>query len=141
MTKEEAKEFGLSLLHGIMLRNESYPVYANNVKQAIDALSEENSNSEKPIDIDFEQELYKHFGLVKDFTLGMRIGQYFYNLCKEQMMKEAVEGHIVNAGGEFGYDIAAVPFSDNHTSTIFLQHEFGRKYGDKVRVIVLPKED
>lgn len=31
-------------------------------------------------DIDFEQELYKHFGQVKDFTLGMRIGQYFYEL-------------------------------------------------------------
>jgi len=40
MTKEEAKKFGLQLLHGIMERNESYPVYANNVKQAIDALSQ-----------------------------------------------------------------------------------------------------
>lgn len=30
--------------------------------------------------IDFEQELYNHFGQVKDFTLGMRIGKYFYEL-------------------------------------------------------------
>lgn len=28
--------------------------------------------------IDFEQELYKAFGQVKDFTLGMRIAKYFY---------------------------------------------------------------
>ena len=31
-------------------------------------------------DIDFEQELYKHFGQVKDFTLGMRIGKYLLEL-------------------------------------------------------------
>lgn len=30
--------------------------------------------------IDFEQALYDHFGQVKDFTLGMRIGKYFYEL-------------------------------------------------------------
>ena len=52
MTTEEAKKFGLQLLHGIMERNESYPVYANNVKQAIDALSEESSSSEIPNDLE-----------------------------------------------------------------------------------------
>lgn len=31
-------------------------------------------------EIDFEQELYNRFGMVKDFTLGMRIAQCFYNL-------------------------------------------------------------
>ncbi len=30
--------------------------------------------------IDFEQELYNHFGQVKDFTLWMRIAKYFYEL-------------------------------------------------------------
>ena len=30
--------------------------------------------------IDFEQELYKAFGQVKDFTLGMRIAKYFYDM-------------------------------------------------------------
>ena len=30
--------------------------------------------------IDFEQELYKAFGQVKDFTLGMRIAKYFFEL-------------------------------------------------------------
>lgn len=33
-------------------------------------------------EVDFEQELYKHFGQVKDFTLGMQIGKYFYELGK-----------------------------------------------------------
>lgn len=31
-------------------------------------------------DLDFEQELYNRFGQIKDFTLGMRIGKYFYEL-------------------------------------------------------------
>lgn len=39
MTREEAKKFGLSLLNGIMERNKSYPAYADNVRQAIEALS------------------------------------------------------------------------------------------------------
>ena len=33
--------------------------------------------------IDFEQELYKAFGQVKDFTLGMRIAKYFFELGME----------------------------------------------------------
>lgn len=38
--------------------------------------------------IDFEQALYDHFGQVKDFTLGMRIGQYFYELgCRRTAEK------------------------------------------------------
>lgn len=44
--------------------------------------------SEEPINIDFEQELYKHFGQVKDFTLGMQIGKYFYELgCRRTAEK------------------------------------------------------
>lgn len=34
----------------------------------------------KEVDLDFEQELYKAFGQVKDFTLGMRIARHFYEL-------------------------------------------------------------
>lgn len=40
----------------------------------------ELDESEKPINLDFEQELYNRFGMVKDFTLGMRIAQCFYDL-------------------------------------------------------------
>ena len=37
----------------------------------------------KPIsEINFEQELYKYFGQVKDFTLGMRIAKRFYEIGK-----------------------------------------------------------
>lgn len=58
MTREEARKFGLQLLHGIMERNESYPVYANNIKQAINALSEESSSSGIPNDL--EDAAYKY---------------------------------------------------------------------------------
>ena len=41
--------------------------------------------------IDFEQELYKAFGQIKDFTLGMRIAKYFYELGRNDMAKIARE--------------------------------------------------
>lgn len=59
---------------------------------------------------------------------------------REQMMEGAVEGHITNAGGEFGYDVAAFRFDENHTYTVLLPHEEGRKRSDKVRIIIV-KED
>ena len=46
------------------------------IMQIIDSLQEE------PASIDFEQELYKAFGQVKDFTLGMRIAKWFYDMGK-----------------------------------------------------------
>lgn len=39
-----------------------------------------NSLTQKSETIDFEQELYKHFGQVKDFTLGTRIAKRFYEI-------------------------------------------------------------
>ena len=41
-----------------------------------------DSLPEEPATIDFEQELYKAFGQVKDFTLGMRIAKWFYDMGK-----------------------------------------------------------
>lgn len=42
----------------------------------------------KEQEIDFEQELYNHFGQIKDFTLGMRIGKHFYELgCRRTAEK------------------------------------------------------
>ena len=46
------------------------------IMQIIDSLLEES------VSIDFEQELYKAFGQVKDFTLGMRIAKWFYDMGK-----------------------------------------------------------
>lgn len=34
----------------------------------------------KEIDLDFEKELYKAFGQIKDFTLGMHIAKHFFEL-------------------------------------------------------------
>ena len=43
-----------------------------------------DSMQEEPVSnpIDFEKELYKAFGQVKDFTLGMRIAKWFYDMGK-----------------------------------------------------------
>lgn len=48
--------------------------------------------------IDIEHELYKVFGQVKDFTLGMKIARHFYNLGAQQEtasndLKEAAENY------------------------------------------------
>ena len=41
----------------------------------------ELANGKEPVsEIDFEQELYKCFGQVEDFTLGMRIAKRFYEI-------------------------------------------------------------
>lgn len=91
MTKEEAKKFGLNLLHGIMERNESYPVYANNIKQAIDALSEESSSSEMPNELEeaatefANQDCVTFISRVKGFKAGAE-------WMKAKMMEDAVEG-------------------------------------------------
>ena len=50
----------------------------NNVLSYIKFVQEESVS--KPID--FEKELYKAFGQVKDFTLGMRIAKWFYDIGK-----------------------------------------------------------
>ena len=41
--------------------------------------------------IDFEQELYNRFGQVKDFTLGMRIAKYFYELGSSEKPNNHLE--------------------------------------------------
>lgn len=56
----------------------------------------ELAKGKEPVsEIDFEQELYKYFGQVKDFTLGMRIAKRFYEMGKnhqepvsEDLLKE-----------------------------------------------------
>lgn len=51
-------------------------------------------------------------------------------------MKYTIEGHITNAGGEFGYNVAAFRFDENHTYTILLPHNGERKYGDVIKLTV-----
>lgn len=67
-------------------------------EQRIEAISMAVKNlQEEPVSnpIDFEKELYKAFGQVKDFTLGMRIAKWFYDMGKnsqepvsEELLKE-----------------------------------------------------
>ena len=49
------------------------------IMQIIDSMQEEPVSNP----IDFEKELYKAFGQVKDFTLGMRIAKWFYDKGKK----------------------------------------------------------
>lgn len=62
----------------------------------IDTLQEEPVSNP----IDFEKELYKAFGQVKDFTLGMRIAKWFYDMGKNSQepvsedLEEAVNTYI-----------------------------------------------
>ena len=91
-------------------------------------------------EIDFEKELYKDFGQVKDFTLGMRIAKRFYkkgmedgaNLQKKQMMKDAVDGCIVNSATIVPHEVhlkamsASLDESDYHC-------------GDMVKLIIIKK--
>ena len=44
---------------------------------------------QKPVNvIEFEAELYNHFGQVRDFTLGMRIAKYFYEMGVKAQVKQ-----------------------------------------------------
>lgn len=51
------------------------------LKQVLDYIDEVQK---EPVSnpIDFEKELYKAFGQIKDFTLGMRIAKWFYDMGK-----------------------------------------------------------
>ena len=50
---------------------------------------------EEHVSIDFEHELYKAFGQVKDFTLGMRISKWFYDMGKNN------QEHVSEDLGEY----------------------------------------
>lgn len=55
-----------------------------------DILSLINNLEVKEVDLNFEQELYKAFGQVKDFTLGMRIAKHFFELGLKAQKGEEV---------------------------------------------------
>ena len=81
-------------------------------KENVDSLTQESVS-----EIDFEQELYKYFGQVKDFTLGMRIAKRFYEIGRnhqepvsEDLEKEMnkmfpILGHTASTKLGF-YDVA-----------------------------------
>ena len=59
-------------------------------------------------EIDFEQELYKAFGQVKDFTLGMRIAKRFYEIGRNH--KEPISEDLEEAAREY----AGIPKDSPH---------------------------
>lgn len=140
MTKEEAKRFGLQLLHGIMERNESYPIYANNVKQAIDALSESSGSSEIPKDLG---EAAKRYGNNKHpmTPTGARESQEDFiagaKWDREQIMKNAKDGWIDEECVIVLNDGTRVDLQPDYEKNPAFEFE----YAQDVQVIVLPKED
>lgn len=60
----------------------------------------------EPVSIDFEQELYKAFGQVKDFTLGMRIAKWFYYMGKNS--QEPVSDELNEAAEEYKKQMSKV---------------------------------
>lgn len=69
-------------------------------EMANDLLAFMDSLPNEPVSIDFEQELYKAFGQVKDFTLGMRIAEWFYDMGKNS--QEPVSEDLEEASEEYG---------------------------------------
>ncbi len=71
------------------------------IGMAIKALQEEPVSNP----IDFEKELYKAFGHVKDFTLGMRIAKWFYDMGKKsEPVSEDLKAAIECCRGNNGSD-------------------------------------
>lgn len=92
-------------------------------------------HKEEPVsEIDFEQELYKYFGQVKDFTLGMRIAKRFYEIGRNYLMKDAIDTIVkVDAGG--------YPYVDRTIELYDYDKDIPlAKKGDKVKIVVI-KED
>ena len=92
-------------------------------------------HKEEPVsEIDFEQELYKYFGQVKDFTLGMMIAKRFYEIGRNYLMKDAIDTIVkVDAGG--------YPYVDRTIELYDYDKDIPlAKKGDKVKIVVI-KED
>lgn len=155
MTREEARKFGLSLLNGIMERNKSYPVYANNVKQAIEALSDQpslpsdlNEAAEEHAGLNFDRQMeYKSFwNDVDTFKAGAEWQKkkddelltiaYMDGVTdgKAKMLEEAL--HYV-AQPDIPIGNILTPFIRIGNTAL---SRYGIKVGDKVRIIIV-KED
>ena len=63
-----------------------------------------NKEEEPVSEIDFEQELYKAFGQVKDFTLGMRIAKRFYDIGRTNAATPQSEKPRLDIEIPFGMD-------------------------------------
>ena len=72
---------------------------------------------------DIEIETYlRCIGIVESLQQGQVESEFEYT------------GVITNTGGEFGYDVAAFRFDNNHAFTILLPHGENTKHGDLVKL-------
>lgn len=73
--------------------------FLSEIEKLIKALQEEPVSNP----IDFEKELYKAFGQVKDFTLGMRIAKWFYDMGKnnQEPISEDLDSFAKRQADEF----------------------------------------
>ena len=78
-----------------------------------------DSMQEEPVSIDFEQELYKAFGQVKDFTLGMRIAKRFYDMGRKH--QETVGEELEEAAMSYGRSVVQHACDE-------LRKEYGGEY-------------
>ncbi len=96
------------------------PDWLQELQDKLDSLSKEDfekvwakyHQKEEPVSepIDFEQELYKAFGQVKDFTLGMRIAKWFYDMGKNS--QEPVSEELEKVFNRYSEDIESVYSND-----------------------------
>ena len=76
-----------------------------NIEKTIKELKEA---LEEPVSIDFEKELYKAFGQIKDFTLGMRISKWFYDMGKNSQEPTSEVWHDMSESVENGRNIIII---------------------------------
>ena len=87
-------------------------------KAVMEALHPELKEDNVSTSIDFEQELYKNFGQVKDFTLTVKIAKKFYEMG---MKHQEPDPYIQYASREDGIKAHAEDYSFNIESELFQQ--------------------
>lgn len=92
---------------------------------------------QRPVnEIDFEQELFKTFGQVKDFTLAMEIAKWFYDLGRKhreptnELLSEAVEAKCLMLSYPDLFKVLLCPKITDKLAN-----------GDKVKLITLKNND
>ncbi len=102
--------------------------------------------SEKPVPADLEEaandyaeqnteeEYHTDEGIIQTYGIAYEAFIAGYNLCKEQMMKEAVEGEVSAV-------ILHKHGDEIHYAVTYLEGEGPHSITDKVRIIILPKKN
>ena len=81
-SKDEAIGLAIMAYLDTKVKHDNAKVCGVSLKVAREWIREKivNKQEQPEVDIDIQQELYHHFGQVKDFTLGVSIARHFYEL-------------------------------------------------------------